>query len=331
MANDPVLDVVFRRASSGSVPGCREDGHVVSLAIEGGGMRGVVSAGMCAVLEEAGLVPAFDRIYGCSAGALTGCFTAAGQAVMWATTFEDLAKRDFIDPARALHRRPVLDLAYLFETVIAERKPLSDEGLRRGPEFRAVAVAVEAAALRVLGGFESTPDLLAAVRVSCAIPWLGGPAPTYRDESMLDGGLLEPIPYRSALREGSTHVLVLRSRPAAYRARMRDPIAEIAVSRAYPGLRPVVRAAGAGYNRSADWLADLERAPGGPAVSQIAVPASSRLVRRLSTDPGRIAESMRLGATAMASALYGESARLMWRPAPLAMPSGGELGDLAAA
>ena len=78
-----------------------------------------------------------------------------------------------------------------------------------------------------------------------------------------------------------------------------------------------IRAAGAGYNRSADWLAALERAGDGPAVSQVAVPANSRLVRRLSTDPGRIAESMRLGATAMASALYGESTRLMWRPAPL--------------
>ena len=47
---DPVLDVVLRRAACGSTPGRRADGHVVSLAIEGGGMRGVVSAGMCAVL-----------------------------------------------------------------------------------------------------------------------------------------------------------------------------------------------------------------------------------------------------------------------------------------
>src|SRR5881392_534069 len=81
----------------------------VLRAIEGGGMRGVVSAGMCAVLEAAGLVAGFDRVYGCSAGALSGCFTAAGQAALWATTFEDTASREFIDPARVLRRRPVLD------------------------------------------------------------------------------------------------------------------------------------------------------------------------------------------------------------------------------
>ena len=40
-------------------------------------------------------------------------------------------------------------------------------------------------------------------------------AADYRGEPTVDGGLLEPIPYRTALREGATHVLVLRSRDAA--------------------------------------------------------------------------------------------------------------------
>ena len=112
--SDPVLSVILDRVRSGSVPGNRSDSHVVSLAIEGGGMRGVVAAGMCAVMEEAGLVPAFDRIYGCSAGAITGCFTAAGQAVLWATTFEDIAGREFIDPARALSDASRAGLGSLF-------------------------------------------------------------------------------------------------------------------------------------------------------------------------------------------------------------------------
>jgi predicted patatin/cPLA2 family phospholipase len=314
---DPVLAVVMRRAESGSLPGKRSDGHVVSLAIEGGGMRGVVSAGMCAVLEMAGLVPAFDRIYGCSAGALTGCFTAAGQAVLWATTFEDIAGRELIDPARLLRRRPVLDLGFLFETVVGVRKPLSEDGLARGPALRALAVSAEDASLRVLGEFSDSAELLAAVRVSCTIPVIGGAPATYRGEAMLDGGLLEPIPYVSAVREGSSHVLVLRSRDTQHREPARRRVAELAVSRAYPQLRPLMCTAGARYNRDADALEALATpSPGGPAVTQVAVPPDSRLVGRLSTDRGRIGESLRLGATAMASALYGEPARLMWQPVP---------------
>jgi predicted patatin/cPLA2 family phospholipase len=134
---------------------------------------------------------------------------------------------------------------------------------------------------------------------------------------MVDGGLLEPIPFVSALDEGSSHVLVLRSRPTSQRVPSRSRIAELAVGRAHPRLRPVMQASGLRYNGDADRLAELERAAGAPAVTQIGVPASSRLVGRLSTDPGRIAESLRLGATAMASALYGEPTRLMWRPTPV--------------
>ena len=36
-------------------------------------------------------------------------------------------------------------------------------------------------------------------------------------EPMADAQLFEPIPYRSAVREGATHVLVLRTRPDALR------------------------------------------------------------------------------------------------------------------
>jgi predicted acylesterase/phospholipase RssA len=315
---DPVLAVIRARAESGSLPGQRSDGHVVALAIEGGGMRGVVAAGMCAVLEEAGLVGAFDRIYGCSAGALTGCFTAAGQAVLWATSFEDTASRELIDPVRVLRRLPVLDLGFLFETVIGLHKPLSETGLACGPLLRILAVSVEDQQLRVLGDFHDKAELLAAVRVSCTIPVIGGTPSSYRGEAMVDGGLLEPIPYLTAVREGATHVLVLRTRDAQQRVRARSRIAEIALSRVHADLRPVMAEAGARYNRDARALQALarRRPTDGPAVTQVAVPPDSRLVGRLSTDRGRMGESLRLGATAMASALYGEPARLMWRPVP---------------
>jgi hypothetical protein len=98
---------------------------------------------------------------------------------------------------------------------------------------------------------------------------------------------------------------------------MRSRLAELAIGRAHPALRTVVQGAGARYNADAEHLAELEQATDGPTVIQVAVPASSRLVGRLSTDPGRIAQSLRVGATAMASALYGETTQLMWRPTPL--------------
>jgi len=126
----PVLRVILERASAGSRPLARQDDHLVCLAIEGGGMRGAVSAGMCVMLEAMGLVSAFDRIYGVSAGALNACATAAGQAALAATLYEDAAIRGVINRMRPLVRRPVVNFELLFGEVIGERKPLSFEGSR---------------------------------------------------------------------------------------------------------------------------------------------------------------------------------------------------------
>ncbi len=69
-----VLRVLRERARAGSLPGERRDGFRVALAIEGGGMRGTISAGMALALDELGLVSAFDAVYGASAGAITGAW-----------------------------------------------------------------------------------------------------------------------------------------------------------------------------------------------------------------------------------------------------------------
>jgi predicted patatin/cPLA2 family phospholipase len=301
-ADDPLFGLLLARAAEQSCPRRRTDPHVVSLVVEGGGMRGALTAGMCLVLEAAGLMASVDRVYGCSSGALSGCFAAAGQASLWATSFEDCACRAFIDPSRALRGRPVIDLEFLFDRVIARRRPLSEAGLANGPDLRAVAVSALRAELRVLGDLESAADVLAAARASCSIPVLTGAPPTFRGETMVDGGLLEPIPYRTALREGSTHVLVLRSRDPGYRAPRPGRLTERALARTHPELLPLLRSSSERYNRDA---AELERAPGRSRVRQIAVPPGSSLVPRFSIDRGRIAASVRLGASAMASALYG--------------------------
>jgi predicted acylesterase/phospholipase RssA len=76
----PVSDVLRERRASGSIPGAREDEHRVALVLEGGGMRGVVSAGMTAALERLNLTPCFDLVVGASAGAINGAALLGGVA-----------------------------------------------------------------------------------------------------------------------------------------------------------------------------------------------------------------------------------------------------------
>jgi predicted acylesterase/phospholipase RssA len=74
----PVLELIARRARSGSRPGAREDPERLALVVEGGGMRGVISSAMGATITELGLLDSFDLAVGTSAGALNAAALLVG-------------------------------------------------------------------------------------------------------------------------------------------------------------------------------------------------------------------------------------------------------------
>jgi len=312
---DPVLRILLDRARTGSRPRGRSDPHQVCLAIEGGGMRGAVSAGMCVVLEATGLVPAFDRIYGVSAGALNAWATAVGQATLGVTHYHDAVSYGVINRMRPLVRRPVIDFDLLFEELIAMRKPLSFDDLRGAPELRALATSLDSYSLRVLADFTNFNELRQAVRASAALPRLGGEPPVFRGEPMADGGLIEPIPFRTAIEEGATHVLVLRSRPAAYRKPALSELGQLLALRDDPRLVELLKARGGMYNRQAG---ELEQGRAGREhgahLLQIAVADNVRLIGRLESNGQRVTEAVRSGAQAMASAILRDAIDLCWQP-----------------
>ena len=323
---DAVLRVILDRVARGSRPGARDDDHVICLAVEGGGMRGAVSAGMCVVLEAAGAVPAFDRIYGVSAGALNGYATAVGQAALSATHYQDAASQRVIDRTAPLRGRPVIDFGLLFEELIGTRKPLSFECLSSGPEFRALATSLETMSLRVLGGFGDGAEALQAVRASAALPRLGGEPPMFRGERMTDGALIEPIPFETALAEGATHVLVLRSCPAGYRKPSLAALGERLPLRSDPRLFELAKERHGNYNRLAAALDDGAPQRDDAHLHQVAIPDGTRVIGRLEADTGRVVQALRLGAAAMASTLLTDAVSLCWQPvvyraaAPVQLP-----------
>jgi predicted patatin/cPLA2 family phospholipase len=168
--------------------------------------------------------------------------------------------------------------------------------------------------LRVLADFPDMTEAMDAVRASGALPGLAGPAPRFRGERMTDGGLIEPVPFQTALAEGATHVLVLRSRPAGYRKRSLVGVAEALALHESPGLVELLRQRQGTYNRLAAQLEAGDATPDENRVFQIAVPGDTRLIGRLETDADRVAGAVRRGAMTMASALIAGSIDLCWQP-----------------
>jgi predicted acylesterase/phospholipase RssA len=214
-----VLRVLGDRARAGSLPGERRDGFRVALAIEGGGMRGTISAGMALALDELGLVSAFDAVYGASAGAITGAWLLSRPQGLRGWT-EPAYARAFIRRSGVLRGRPVADVRALIEELYQTTFPMDFAAVLASPvEFHPLATDAatgQSADLRPLCG---TPaELRLTLRASAALPLLAGPPVQLDGRRFYDAGLSESVPYRTALAQGATHVLVLRSRrdaPAA--------------------------------------------------------------------------------------------------------------------
>ena len=85
-----VIDLILERASTAGRH--RSSGsRKLALVIEGGGMRGVVSAGSLLALDQLGFRNVFDEVYATSAGGVNAAYFLSGQfpcstTVAWSST-----------------------------------------------------------------------------------------------------------------------------------------------------------------------------------------------------------------------------------------------------
>jgi predicted patatin/cPLA2 family phospholipase len=211
-ARDAIDLLRARVARGGRAP--YNDGASIALAVEGGAMRGVISAGMVWALEDLGCTAAFDAVYGASAGAINAAYFLAGQAGIGTTIyFEDINNRSFIDLSRPLIGRPIVNLGFLLDDVARHRKHLdTDRILGAGTPLSVLATDVDSRRSVTLGDFGSADRLFGALRAGATMPVIAGGPFEYGGRRLLDASLSEPIPLPTAESNGHTHIVALLTR-----------------------------------------------------------------------------------------------------------------------
>jgi predicted patatin/cPLA2 family phospholipase len=305
----PVLQAIAQRARHGSVPGRRQDGFKIALAIEGGAMRGVVSSGMVAGLEYLGLLPAFDVIYGTSAGAINGAYFVAGQAAYGTSIYyEDINNTQFMNLLRCLCGDRPLSLEFLFEHVMINEKPLNwRRVLDSQIELVPVAASLSQAKAILLRGARSRYDLFLRLKASARIPFIAGPPVCVDGVDCADGGLFASIPFRQALDEGCTHVLALLTRPAGTPLSRTSFLGRHILSRMLAKYNPLLRNLFVDrvdrYRRELDWLNTQTYSPSClPCVCAVSLARGTPKMRRFEKRPERLVFGAKSGMTSILQA-----------------------------
>src|SRR4051812_32805485 len=129
-----VLQLLRDRMRDASRPGQRGDGARLALLVEGGSSRGAYSSGMTIAIEQLGLLPAFDAVYGSSAGSLNAAWLLCGRAEQTQHAWWDpLIMRTTINPGNALRRKPVVDTGFLVDTVYTTILPMGFQDIVDNP------------------------------------------------------------------------------------------------------------------------------------------------------------------------------------------------------
>lgn len=211
----PVLRLLRERKLQGSTPGHRSDSARLVLLVEGGSSRGAYSSGMTVAIEELGLLPMFDAVYGSSAGALNGAWLLCGRAGSTMHAWWDpKIMGATIDPKRLWRGRPVVDTRFLVHTLYTEIVPMGfQEILDNTVEFHPIATdALTGQAVDLHGQIRDRSSLQAALRASIAMPLLAGEPIEINGRKFVDAGVSESVPVRTALAQEATHIVALRTR-----------------------------------------------------------------------------------------------------------------------
>jgi predicted patatin/cPLA2 family phospholipase len=213
--------------------------------------------------------------------------------------------RRIINPLHTLRGRAVIDLEYLVHQVYSVLEPMDFPAILANPvTFHPLATDADTGESTDLHPFLDDVDAVkVALAASSCMPVLAGPPIPMAGRRFVDAGVAEPIPFRTALAQDATDVLVLRTRRAdelpVPPSRAYDVVVPRFLRRQAPGTIPAWRDT---YRHDVE---DEEILASDPRILSIRPPTGSPDVAVLERDPEVLRKAVELGKSAVLDVLEG--------------------------
>ena len=264
------------------------------LVLEGGGMRGVYSAGVLEAFSEthAGSGLRFDAVVACSAGACVAASYLACQPRRNRQVYLDFLDGDkLVRLRRLLTGGSVMDIDYLALEVTLRLCPLDIDALRRSETRLYIGVTdCETGESRYLTNHED--DLVTAIRATCSLPFFSRKEVPYQGRLYVDGGVSDPVPVEKAIELGATEVVLVLTSPIERRGRARSRFSVF--DRFFSSSPAIRRTLAERYLRYRDAARVLGSPPNGVRIVVVR-PSRPLPVSRTTTRRSRLEEACDLG------------------------------------
>ncbi|WP_138417172.1 patatin-like phospholipase family protein [Aquibacillus sediminis] len=263
----------------------------IGLVLEGGGMKGLYTAGALEFFMEQELY--FPYVIGVSAGA---CMAAS-----YLSRQKDRNRKvniDFVDDARFISysnlwkKRQLFGMDFIFDEIPNKLVPFDFDTFLSSKEELVVGTTDCATGKPVYyTKAEDGHAMLTLIRASSSLPFVA-PSVSYKDKHLLDGGISDPIPVKKARADGFSKNVVVMTKPKDYRKK-RSKFSSVMkmIYRKYPKISEQLNQRYVTYNDTLDFMEE-EKQNDRLFVIQ---PSVDLEVSRAERDPAKLTSLYKLG------------------------------------
>lgn len=229
----------------------------VGLVLEGGGMRGVFTAGVLDCFLDRGV--RFPYCVSVSAGACNGLsYMSRQRGRAKKSNIDLLEKYRYIGMKYLWTQHSILDRDFMYNKIPQEILPFDYQTCFANPMvFEMVTTNCLTGKAEYLTDTQSESRLIQIAKASSSLPYVC-PVVWVDHKPMLDGGIVDSIPVERAMEQGYAFNVAVLTRNRGYRDTGRDIKNPPYIYRRFPRLRLVLSKRHAVYNRQLELTEQLE-------------------------------------------------------------------------
>lgn len=229
----------------------------IGLILEGGGMRGIYTAGVLDFFIDKNIE--VDLVVGVSAG---GCHAASYLSKQYKRAFHSnvdyLNDKDYISFRNLIKNGSIFGMELMFDKIPNELYPYDHEAFYNSKsKFTVVATNCETGEAEYFHLKDMKKDIM-YLQASCSIPMFANIVEV-DGYKLVDGGVADSIPIEYALKQGCNKNIVILTRDKTYRKNKVKFLSLIKRKyKKYPKLVKSIANRHLNYNKSLDLIKSLE-------------------------------------------------------------------------
>ena len=230
------------------------------LVLEGGGMRGVYTAGILEYFMEQDLY--FPYIIGVSAGACNAASYVSRQKDRNKTVnIEYVTHPRYLSYKNLWKKRQLFDMDFIFHEIPTKHVPFDfDTYFNSTERFLVGTTDCDTGEPMYFEKGSTEKEALTLLQASSSLPFIA-PVVNFRGKKLLDGGISDPIPVRKAQQDGCEKSVVILTRNHGY-VKKKSKFGWIAAKmyKEYPNLTNTMLSRYEIYNETLHYIEKEERA-----------------------------------------------------------------------